>query len=129
MSSPDRGATAIRREEQIRVGTETVLRETVRIEKVIVTEQRTFTVDVRREELRITRTPAPLAAASRPPQTTRNGMPIILVLREEQVIITKTVVPTEQITLNVVRVTEDQHVTESVRQEHIDTTVESAADQ
>ncbi|MGL1437453.1 DUF2382 domain-containing protein, partial [Vibrio parahaemolyticus] len=38
---------------------ETFPRETVRIEKVIVTDRRTITIDVRREELRITRTPIP----------------------------------------------------------------------
>jgi uncharacterized protein (TIGR02271 family) len=110
----------VRHEEHLHLSTETVPVETVRIEKVIVTETRTFTKDVRREELRITRTPA-TGQNSLPPASSNNrALPIVIVLREEQLTVTTTIVPVERITVNVANVISEQHVSEPIRHEHID---------
>lgn len=118
--NPSGDSDLLRYEEQLRVSTETVPVEIVRIEKFIVTEQRTSTVDVRREELRITREPVtgadPEAAAS----SGVPAMPIVIILREEKILITKTVVPAERVTVDVVNVSKEGHVNETLRREQID---------
>lgn len=120
MSPSEHPAPVIRREERLHVSTETIPQETVRIEKVIVTEQRTFTADVRREELRITRQPIaghdPLPTAQRDQPT----VPIVLILREEHLVITTVLVPVEKITVDVADVISEHHISESLRSEHID---------
>lgn len=110
----------VRHEEHLHVSTETVPVEAVRIEKFIVTETRTFTADVRREELRITREPI-TGPNSRPPGSSNaRTLPIVIVLREEQLTLTTTIVPVERITVNVAEVISEQRVSETIRHEHID---------
>lgn len=122
MSPSEHPAPVTRREERLRISKETIPRETVRVEKVIVTEQRTFTVDVRREEIRITRQPIadddPLPTADRDHPT----VPIVLILREEQLVLTTVTVPVEKITVDIADVISEHHVSESLQGERIDIT-------
>ena len=90
----------LRFEEHLHVRIETFPRETVRIEKVIVTDRRTITIDVRREELRITRTP--------------------MILRQEQPVIALEVVPVEKVTVDVRVDSTDHHFSEELRHDRID---------
>lgn len=92
-SRDDAAADTVRHEEHLHVHVETVATETVRIEKVVVTEQRTLTIDVRREELRITRTPLTPGDSLLPPVAPRTPPPVVMILREEQPVITMKVVP------------------------------------
>ncbi|WP_454137295.1 YsnF/AvaK domain-containing protein [Microbacterium paulum] len=100
-SRDDAAADTVRHEEHLHVHVETVATETVRIEKVVVTEQRTLTIDVRREELRITRTPLTPGESLLPPVAPRTPPPIVMILREEQPVITMKVVPVEKVTVAV----------------------------
>lgn len=115
-------AGMVRHEEHLHVHIETIPREVVHVEKVIVTEQRTLTVEVRREELRITRTPISsnnspdLLAAPR----TRTRPPIVMILREERPVISLAVIPVEKVTVDVRVDTTDHHLSESLHHEHID---------
>lgn len=110
----------VRREERLLLGTEVHATERVRLERYIVTEQQTFTVDVSREEVRLVR--EPITGGTRLPAGTTVGdrEPIVVVLHEEQVLVTKTVVPVERVTLHTHRVTEDQVVTETLGHEEVD---------
>ena len=110
----------VRHEEHLHVSTETVPVEAIRIEKVIVTETRTFTADVRRVELRITR--APITGQNSRSSVSSNAptLPIVIVLREEQLTVTTRIVPVEKIAVNVANVISEQHVSEPIRHEHVD---------
>ncbi|GAA1634756.1 YsnF/AvaK domain-containing protein [Microbacterium flavum] len=117
---PDGAAGMVRHEEHLDVHVETYPTETVRIEKVVVTEQRTLTIDVRREELRITRTP--LAPGKSPAHLAapRTTPPIVMILREEQPVITMAIVPVEKVTVTIAVHTAEHHLHESLHHEHID---------
>lgn len=128
MTSPDEASTSVlRSEEQLHIRTQTHPTETVRIEKVVVTETRTITVDVRREELRITHTPVVDGDTPATPDTTHTHThthtPIVMVLHEEQLTFIKNVVPVERVTVDVHTVTTDQLINESLRREQVDVTV------
>lgn len=120
MSTHDDDASVVRHEEQIHVRTEAFPLETVRIEKVIVTEPRTFTIDVRREELRITRRPADDKDTASYPLPHERPAPIVIILREEQVTVTTSIVPVERITVDIVNVIGEQHLRESLQREIVD---------
>ncbi|MCJ1688574.1 YsnF/AvaK domain-containing protein [Rathayibacter sp. VKM Ac-2927] len=112
--------TVIRHEERLTVSTQRLATERVRIERVIVTEQRTVTVDVRREELRITREPLPEGSLIPAGASTIETEPLVMVLHEEQIAIVKTVVPVERVTVTTEPVVEDQEVTAALGQEVVD---------
>lgn len=124
---PDGAEGMVRHEENLHVHVEALPTERVRIEKVVVTEQRSVTFDVRREELRITRSPLipgdppPLPAAPRTPP------PIVMILKEEQPVITMAVVPVEKVTVAVTVHTVDHHLDESLRHERIDVSTHPAS--
>lgn len=119
MIRPDEDpVVVVRREERLHVATTTVPLEKVRVERHIVTEQRTFTVDVRREELRITRTP--ISEDTPAPAGNAPSGPIVIVLHEEQVTLTTTVVPVEKVTVEVSAVTREHRVKDRLRREEID---------
>lgn len=118
--TPTDNAELVRHEEHLHVSTETVPVEAVRIEKVIVTETRTFTADVRREELRITRAPITGQNSLPPASSNARTLPIVIVLREEQLTVTTRIVPVERITVNVANVIGEQRVSEPIRREHIE---------
>jgi uncharacterized protein (TIGR02271 family) len=110
-------------EEQLRVSTRSVPSERVRLERYIVTEQRTITLDVKREEIRLIREPlseeeGDATAHSDPQDHTRED--IIMVLREEQPVITKKIVPVERVCLHTHTVTELHHIDEAIGREQID---------
>lgn len=112
-------------EERLRVETERVPRTRVRLQKVVVTEQRTLTVPVRREEYRLIREPItdaePVAGGTIGPDEQE------VVLYEERVVVTTEVVPVERIRLVKEEVVDSREVTGAVRRERIDL-VDAAAD-
>lgn len=110
----------LRFEEHLHVRIETFPRETVRIEKVIVTDRRTITIDVRREELRITRTPIPADGSPSPAVAPRTPLPIVMILRQEQPVIALEVVPVEKVTVDVRVDSTDHHFSEELRHDRID---------
>ena len=113
------GDATIRSEERIVAGTETVARERVRLQRYIVSEERTVTVTVRREEVRMVRErmdDVPVPAGS--PDSFDE--PITMVLSEERVELVTTVVPRERVWLQREVVTERVDVTEQVRREQVD---------
>lgn len=89
--------SATRFEEHLQVTTHTVPVSIARLEKFIVTEQKTFTVDVRREDVRLTSEPitdlTPLPLPESQPDE------IEMVLYEERVTITGELVPIERVKL------------------------------
>lgn len=105
-------------EERLRVRMERVPSSRVRLRKVVVTEQRTVTVPVRREEYRLVREPIP------------DGRPVEgagiasgeqeVVLYEERVVLTTEVVPVERIRLVKEEVVVPRQVTGEVRRERIE---------
>jgi uncharacterized protein (TIGR02271 family) len=105
-------------EERLHVETERVPRSRVRLQKVVVTEQRTLTVPVRREEYRLIREPIedaePVVGASIGPDEQE------VVLYEERVIVTTEVVPVERIRLVKEDVLESREVTGEVRRERVE---------
>lgn len=112
--------TAVVRQEQIlHVTTETVPREIVRIEKYIVTERRTITADVRREELRITRTPITDPDQFRSRTDSDPTPPLTIVLHEEQLTLTTATVPVETVTVRVTPILGEHRVEDIVRREEI----------
>ena len=115
-------AGVVRSEEQLRVGVEAVPVERVRLQKVIVEEQKTITVTLRREEFRLTR--APLTAGDAPfPGASRLGNGAIeMTLHEERLLVTKEVVPVERVHVDVIQMTTNLDVTDSVRSERVDVT-------
>lgn len=113
--------TVVRHEEHLLVGTEVHATERVRLERVIVTEQRTITVDVRREEVRLTREPLVDGPALTADSPVPSREPIVVVLHQEQVVVSKRIVPVERVTLTVHTVTEDRPVDAVLRHEEVTT--------
>lgn len=118
-TSPEPAANVILHEERLAVTTQRYATERVTIERVIITEQRTITVDVRHEELRITREALDDESVSTA-DTAMTLDPLVVILHEEQIDVTKTVVPVERVTVQTHSVTEDQQVTEILGREVID---------
>ncbi|OII37077.1 hypothetical protein BIU98_16615 [Curtobacterium sp. MMLR14_010] len=111
----------VRYEEHLLVGTEVHATERVRLERYIVTEQRTITVDVRREEVRFTREPVDGGPALSPDSGVPTREPIVVVLHQEEVVVSKRIVPVERVTLTVHTVTEDRAVDAVLRHEEVTT--------
>lgn len=105
-------------EERLHVETERVPRTRVRLRKVVVTEQRTMTVPVRREEYRLIREPIvdgePVTGGSIGADEQE------VVLHEERVVVTTEVVPVERVRLVTEDVVEQREVTGEVRLERIE---------
>lgn len=112
----------VRHEEQLRVRTETVVTGRVRVRRYAVTERRTFTVDVTREEISIVHEPVDGGPAGEPgePGEGLSEEVLELVRHEERVVISKEVVPVERV--RVVRrvVTRPQEVHGEVRRDVVD---------
>jgi uncharacterized protein (TIGR02271 family) len=119
---PDDLITVVRHEEQLRVRTVAEPVERIRYEKVVVEEERTITVKVRREELRITREPVDRdEAASGAATPAEDGPRVIeMVLHEEQLTIGRQVVPVERIRVIVDRVVTQEPVDATVAREVVD---------
>jgi uncharacterized protein (TIGR02271 family) len=120
-SGPTTDSAMTRSEEELRVGTVRRPSELVRLRKYIVTENVQTMVPVSREEARIEREPITDAnigqAMDGPDLSTEEHE---LTLNEEQVVVTKQVVPKERVRLDKDVVTEQQTVNEEVRKEEID---------
>lgn len=107
-------------EERLNVGMEQVQTERIRLRKHIVTEERTVTVPVRREELRIER--EPIDAADAVGTATELGEDVTeIVLSEERPVVQTEVVPTERVRITKDVVTDERQVSADVRHEEVDT--------
>lgn len=109
----------IRSEERLNVGTRRVPSGRVRLEKYVVTETRTISVEVSREEVRLVHLDlADLDGGGA--EAASDAEERWLVVSEEQVVINKVVVPLERVRLQRNTVVVDRDVTEQVRRERID---------
>lgn len=121
----------VRSEEQLRASTETIPVQRLRLRKYVVTEERTITVRLRREEFRIDQEPITDPAAGTPPPGADDPIDTLLgpgddreaeiVLYAEQPVITTEVVPVERIRVSKYLVTDDQPVSGTVAREVIET--------
>ena len=119
-------AELTRSEERLKVGTEAVPTGKARLRKYIVTEQQTVTVPVTREEVRLEREPItePVeGAAAVGAKLTEDEAEVTL--HAERVVVEKDVVPVERVKVTKETATEDRQVTEDIRKEQIDHTVDT----
>ena len=110
-----------RSEEELRVGTAERERGRVRLRKYVTTEQVQQTVPVQRERVRVEREPisdANLDAATSGPEISEAEHEVVL--REEEPVVEKRVVPRERVRLDKGTVTDQERVAEEVRKEQID---------
>ncbi|MGA1811107.1 YsnF/AvaK domain-containing protein [Frondihabitans sp. 4ASC-45] len=124
----DSGVHLTRLEERLSVSTFSVPRERVRVKKVIVTEERTVTVTVRREELRFTREPLGENGYQELPRSTAETRDLDIVLHEEQIVIATEVVPVERVRIRVNTLVDDVRVTGDVLKERVDLVTSSSRD-
>lgn len=114
----DANGDMIRREEELRVGTQRVETGQVRLRKHVVTEQQTVTVPVQRDEVQVVREPI----ADGTPSNHRLGegdAEQVVTLTEERPVVDKVVVDKERVGLQERTVTEQQQVTAEVGREEI----------
>src|ERR671910_2371481 len=117
--TPDNAMT--RSEEELRVGTTQRERGRVRLRKYVATEHVEQVVPVRRERVRLEREPitdANIDAATSGPDLSEEEHEVIL--REEEPVVEKRVVPRERVRLDKDTVTGEERVAEEVRKEQID---------
>jgi len=142
-AAPDGGELElVRSEEQLRISKTAVPVERVRLIKRVVTETVTKTFEIRREELRVEREPVERATdgtstgageghgdGARRDGESRKGesrgdhfhdKEEVIVLMEEEVVVTKRVVPRERVRLVTHTVVEDRQVTDDLRREEIE---------
>ena len=117
------GDYLIRSEEQLQVSTDRVLAGYARLEKFTVTETKTITVEVTREEVRLVHRDVDSSEPEQPTYASPAGTDADrwMVLSREEVVVTKQVVPVERVRLEVYPVAEQRQITEQVRKEQIDT--------
>jgi uncharacterized protein (TIGR02271 family) len=110
-----------RSEEELRVGTTQRERGRVRLRKYVTTEQVQQTVPVQRERVRVEREPitdANLDTATSGPELSEAEHEVVL--REEEPVVEKRVVPRERVRLDKDTVTGEERVAEEVRKEQIE---------
>jgi uncharacterized protein (TIGR02271 family) len=120
-SGPTTDDAMTRSEEELQVGTAQRERGRVRLRKHITTEQVTKTVPVQREEVRVEREPitdANIDAATSGPDISEEEHEVVL--REEQPVVEKRVVPRERVRLDTDTVTDERQVSDEVRKEQIE---------
>jgi uncharacterized protein (TIGR02271 family) len=120
-SGPTTDDAMTRSEEELRVGTAQRERGRVRLRKYVTTEHVQQTVPVRRERARVEREPitdANLDAATSGPDVSEEEHEVIL--REEEPVVEKRVVPRERVRLDKDTVTGEERVAEQVRKEQIE---------
>lgn len=113
--------------ERLQVATELVPSRIARLQKVIVTEQRTITVEVRHEEARLVYEELPVGGL---PDDRASQLPEALpdlVLHEEQIQLVTRTVPVERVRAVVERVTEQRTVSGQVRAERMEVQGDSPA--
>ena len=121
VSGPTTDDAMTRSEEELRVGTAQRERGRVRLRKYVTTEQVQQTVPVRREKARLEREPitnANIDAATSGPNISEEEHGVIL--REEEPVVEKRVVPRERVRLDKDTVTGEERVAEEVRKEQIE---------
>ena len=120
-SGPTTDEAMTRSEEQLRVGTESREAGRARLRKYVVTEQQNVQVPVTREEVKIEREPitdANVGEAMDGPAISEEEHEVVL--HEEQPVVDKQAVPVERVRLGKEQVTEQETVSEQVRQERIE---------
>jgi uncharacterized protein (TIGR02271 family) len=120
-SGPTTDDAMTRSEEELRVGTTQRERGRVRLRKYVTTERLQQTVPVQRERVRVEREPitdANLDAATSGPDISEEEHEVIL--REEEPVVEKRVVPKERVRLDKDTVTGEKQVAEELRKEQID---------
>ena len=120
-SGPRTDAAMTRSEEELRVGTTQRERGRVRLRKYVTTEQVQQTVPVQRERVRVER--EPITDANRDAATSGPELAAAeheVVLREEEPVVHKRVVPKERVRLGKDTVTDQEQVTEQLRKAQID---------
>jgi uncharacterized protein (TIGR02271 family) len=120
-SGPTTDDAMTRSEEELRVGTTERERGRVRLRKYVTTEQVEQTVPVQRERVRVEREPITDAnrdAATSGPDLSEEEHEVIL--REEEPVVEKRVVPRERVRLDKDTVTDQERVAEELRKEQID---------
>jgi uncharacterized protein (TIGR02271 family) len=120
-SGPTTDDAMTRSEEELRVDTTERERGRVRLRKYVTTEQVQQTVPVQRERVRVEREPitdANLDAATSGPEISEEEHEVIL--REEEPVVEKRVVPKERVRLDKDTVTDQERVTEELRKEQIE---------
>jgi uncharacterized protein (TIGR02271 family) len=120
-SGPTTDDAMTRSEEELRVGTTERERGRVRLRKYVTTEQVQQTVPLRREKAQVEREPitdANLDAATSGPDISEEEHEVIL--REEEPVVEKRVVPRERVRLDKDTVTGEERVAEEIRKEQID---------
>jgi uncharacterized protein (TIGR02271 family) len=120
-SGPTTDDAMTRSEEELRVGTSQRERGRVRLRKYVTTEQVQQTVPVQRERVRVEREPVTDAnrdAATSGPEISEAEHEVIL--REEEPVVEKRVVPRERVRLDKDTVTDQERVAEEVRKEQIE---------
>jgi len=110
----------VRSEERLNVTTARVPGGWARLEKYLVTETKTITVEVTHEEVRLVSEPTDGGQPHSDPGREKNQARWMYVSREE-VVVTKKVVPVERVRLEVYPVTEERQISDEVRKEQIDT--------
>jgi uncharacterized protein (TIGR02271 family) len=119
-SGDDDPTTVVRREERLLVSTVVRATERVRLERFVVTERRTVTLDVSHEEVRLTREPIRDGVVAPAGERASDRAPVVVVLHEERVVVSTTVVPMERVTLSTRMVTDDVLVEATLGREQID---------
>ena len=110
-----------RSEEELRVGTAERESGRVRLRKYVVEDEVTQTVPVRREEVRVEREPitdANVDDATSGPEISSEEHEVVL--REEEVVAEKRVVPKERVRLDKDVETDEREVSETLRKEQIE---------
>ncbi|AND17644.1 YsnF/AvaK domain-containing protein [Rathayibacter tritici] len=117
--------TVVRSEERLDVTTVRTLTERLRVRKVIVTEERTITVTLRREEFVLEREPLerePLDGPLEGGEHGAEGAPesITLVLHAEEPVLRTRVVPVERVHVMIDRIRALHSATGTIRKERVD---------
>ncbi|WP_158437885.1 DUF2382 domain-containing protein [Naasia lichenicola] len=118
----DEAASVVLHEE--RLSTSLIRRpvERIRVERYVVTEQQTFTVEVRREEVRVTREPIDVASEGEPADVAPapRARDFLMTLNREEILFSKRIVPSELVRVRVGDVVENHTVTETLGREQLD---------
>jgi uncharacterized protein (TIGR02271 family) len=120
-SGPTTDDAMTRSEEELRVGTTQRERGRIRLRKYVTTEHVEQTVPVRREQVRVEREPITDAnrdAAVSGPEISEEEHEVVL--REEEPVVEKRVVPRERVRLDKDTITDEERVAEEVRKEQIE---------
>lgn len=125
VTDADRGDSVVRHEEELRVGKERVETGRVRLRKHVVTEQKTVTVPVQREEVRLESEPLQPGdvAAGRIGEEE-----VSVTVSEERPVVDKDVVAKERVGLAKEVHTDERSVSESVAKEQVEVDRDTVVD-